>query len=97
MIVELGEKGCEFWVEMEFKFVVDVGIIGIFNVGKLILFVSVSVVKLKIVDYSFTIIVLNLGVVERDYERMVFVDILGLFEGVLEGIGLGFEFFCYIK
>jgi GTP1/Obg family GTP-binding protein len=40
----------------------------------------VSNAKPKIADYPFTTIVPNLGVVERDFERMVFADIPGLME-----------------
>ena len=97
MIAELGEKGREFWAEMELKLVADVGIIGIPNAGKSTLLASVSAAKPKIADYPFTTIVPNLGVVERDYERMVFADIPGLLEGASEGIGLGFEFLRHTK
>jgi GTP-binding protein len=97
MIAELGEKGSEFWVEMELKLVADVGIIGIPNAGKSTLLASVSAAKPKIADYPFTTIVPNLGVVERNYERMVFADIPGLLEGASEGIGLGFEFLRHTK
>jgi len=97
MIAELGEQGAEFWAEMELKLVADVGIIGIPNAGKSTLLASVSAAKPKIADYPFTTIVPNLGVVERDYERMVFADIPGLLEGASEGIGLGFEFLRHTK
>jgi GTP-binding protein len=97
MIAELGEQGSEFWAELELKLVADVGIIGIPNAGKSTLLASVSAAKPKIADYPFTTIVPNLGVVERDYERMVFADIPGLLEGASEGIGLGFEFLRHTK
>jgi GTP-binding protein len=58
---------------------------------------SVSNAKPKIADYPFTTIVPNLGVVERDFERIVFADIPGLLEGASEGIGLGFEFLRHVK
>ena len=97
MIAELGEKGKEFWAELELKLVADVGIIGVPNAGKSTLLASVSAAKPKIADYPFTTIVPNLGVVDRDYERMVFADIPGILEGASEGVGLGFEFLRHTK
>ena len=96
-IAENGEEGIEYWVEMELKLVADVGIIGVPNAGKSTLLANVSNAKPKIADYPFTTIVPNLGVVERDFERMVFADIPGLLEGASEGIGLGFEFLRHVK
>lgn len=76
----------------------EVGIIGLFNVGKFILIVVLLVVCLKIVDYFFIILVFNLGVVWKFIgDGIVFVDIFGLIEGVVVGIGLGYEFLCYIE
>ena len=96
-IAENGEEGQERWVEMELKLVADVGIIGVPNAGKSTLLSNISNAKPKIADYPFTTIVPNLGVVERDFERMVFADIPGLLEGASEGIGLGFEFLRHVK
>ena len=96
-IAENGEEGMEMWVEMELRLVADVGIIGVPNAGKSTLLAGVSNAKPKIADYPFTTIVPNLGVVERDYARMVFADIPGLLEGASEGIGLGFEFLRHVK
>jgi GTP-binding protein len=96
-IAENGEEGTELWVEMELKLVADVGIIGVPNAGKSTLLAGVSNAKPKIADYPFTTIVPNLGVVERDYTRMVFADIPGLLEGASEGVGLGFEFLRHVK
>ena len=96
-IAENGEEGMEMWVNMELRLVADVGIIGVPNAGKSTLLAGVSNAKPKIADYPFTTIVPNLGVVERDYARMVFADIPGLLEGASEGIGLGFEFLRHVK
>lgn len=56
----LGEI-CNF--KFEFMLLVDVGLLGMFNVGKFIFICLVFVVKLKVVDYLFIILVFNLGVV----------------------------------
>ena len=96
-IAENGEEGMEKWVELELKLVADVGIIGVPNAGKSTLLANVSNAKPKIADYPFTTIVPNLGVVERDFERMVFADIPGLLEGASDGVGLGFEFLRHVK
>ena len=93
MLAELGEEGLEKWIELELKLVADVGVIGAPNAGKSSLLAAVSAARPKIADYPFTTIVPNLGLVERDYTRMVFADVPGLLEGASEGLGLGFEFF----
>ena len=92
MLAELGEEGQEMWIELELKLVADVGVIGAPNAGKSSLLAAVSAARPKIADYPFTTIVPNLGLVERDYTRMVFADVPGLLEGASEGLGLGFEF-----
>ena len=92
MLAELGEEGLEKWIELELKLVADVGVIGAPNAGKSSLLAAVSAARPKIADYPFTTIVPNLGLVERDYTRMVFADVPGLLEGASEGLGLGFEF-----
>lgn len=85
-------------LRLELKLLVEVGIIGLFNVGKFILIVVFFAVCLKIVDYFFIILVLNLGVVRKFMgDGIVFVDILGLIEGVFVGLGLGYEFLRYIE
>lgn len=89
--VEVGEKGDEFWVILEFKVLVDVGFIGYLNVGKLIFLFVVINVKFEIVNYLFIIKYLNFGIVYiSEGESFVLVDILGFIEGVSEGVGLGY-------
>lgn len=79
-------------------FLVDVGMFGLFNVGKLIFICSVLVVKLKVVDYLFIMFVLSLGVVCVGLDwSFVVVDILGLIEGVVDGVGLGICFLKYLE
>lgn len=91
----LGDK-CD--LQLELMLLVDVGMLGMLNVGKFIFICVVFVVKLKVVDYLFIILVLSLGVVCMDNEKsFVVVDILGLIEGVVEGVGFGICFFKYFE
>lgn len=60
---EKGELGEELDVFLELKLLVDVGLVGFFSVGKLILLFIVLKVKFKIGVYYFIMIKLNLGVV----------------------------------
>lgn len=96
--VLLGELGEECMLKLELKLLVDVGLLGFFNVGKSILICVVLVVMLKVVDYLFIMLYLNLGVVKvENYCSFVIVDILGLIEGVVDGVGLGVQFLCYLQ
>lgn len=89
-----GEK-CNLCFEL--KVLVDIGLLGMLNVGKFILICVVFVVKFKVVDYFFIMLVFNLGVVKVDCLcSFVMVDIFGLIEGVVEGVGLGICFFKYL-
>lgn len=77
---------------------VDVGLFGLLNVGKFMFICSVLVVKLKVVDYLFMMLIFNLGVVCFDVNKLfVIVDILGFIEGVLEGVGFGICFLKYLE
>lgn len=88
---ENGELGEELEVILELKLLVDVGLVGFFSVGKFILFLIVFKVKFKIGVYYFMIIKFNLGVVLIfDYRSFVMVDLLGLIEGVFDGVGFGY-------
>lgn len=96
--VLLGEEGEECLFKLELKLLVDVGLFGFLNVGKSILICVVFVVILKVVDYLFMILYLNLGVVwVENYCSFVIVDIFGLIEGVVDGVGLGVQFLCYLQ
>lgn len=82
---------------MEFKIVVDVGLVGFLLVGKFLLVLVILVVKLKIVDYLFIILVFNFGVVLVGEYVFIVVDVLGLILGVFWGCGLGLDFLWYIE
>lgn len=94
----LGWLGEECWFWLCFKLIVDVGLVGLFNVGKLIFLSVVSCVNLKIVVYLFMMFYFNFGVVDLGLGLcFIVVDILGLIEGVYEGVGIGDCFLGYIE
>lgn len=95
--VNLGLLGVECMLWLCLKLIVDVGLLGLFNVGKLIFLFVVLNVWLKIVDYFFIMLYFNLGVVGVDIYEFVMVDIFGLIEGVFEGCGFGDQFLGYVE
>ncbi|MDO5297360.1 MAG: GTPase ObgE [bacterium] len=93
---ELGEPGDELWVRLELRVVAQVGIIGFPNVGKSTLLATVTDAQPAIANYPFTTLSPVLGVVERNYSRLILADIPGLIEGAAGGAGLGHDFLRHI-
>ncbi len=92
-IAENGQKGEEFWIELELKLLADVGLVGLPNVGKSSLISAMTNAHPKIANYPFTTLEPVLGKVEMGPGKSyVIVDIPGLIEGAHEGRGLGDEF-----
>ena len=97
MFSQLGEKGMEREVLLEFKTIADAGFVGFPNVGKSTLLSVLTNAKPKIASYHFTTLSPNLGVVRRFDSTFVLADIPGLIEGASEGHGLGLDFLRHIE
>jgi GTPase len=98
---EQGEKGEEFWFDMELRLLADVAIVGMPNAGKSTLIARISAARPKIADYPFTTLVPNLGVVRvgraGSETEIVVADIPGLVAGAADGRGLGHRFLRHVE
>ncbi|MCS7058297.1 MAG: GTPase ObgE [Meiothermus sp.] len=93
---EAGEPGEKRRLRLELMLLADVGLVGYPNAGKSSLLAAVTHAHPKIASYPFTTLSPNLGVIERDLERLTLADIPGIIEGAAQGRGLGLEFLRHI-
>ncbi len=88
-----GMPGEHFALRLELKFIADIGLIGLPNVGKSSLLNKLTNAKSKVANYPFTTLEPNLGV----YYELILADIPGLIEGSSTGKGLGTKFLRHIE
>lgn len=92
-----GRPGETVKVDIELKVLADVGLVGYPNAGKSTLLAALSNAKPKVDSYAFTTLSPNLGVVEKDEDRLTIADIPGLVEGAHRNRGLGHDFLRHIE
>ena len=97
-IAQSGLPGSEKRLKLSLKFLADIGVIGLPNVGKSTLLSRLSTASPKIGNYPFTTVFPNLGVLTCDDDTsLVIADIPGLVDGASQGRGLGHRFLKHIE
>jgi GTP-binding protein len=88
-----GDDGDEADFYIEVLLAVDVGLIGLPNVGKSSLLNTLTHSKSKVGNFSFTTLEPSLG----DLYGLIIADIPGLIEGASQGRGLGHKFLRHVE
>ena len=88
-----GLPGEHFAFRLELKFIADIGLVGLPNVGKSSWLNELTNAKSKVANYPFTTLEPNLGA----YYELILADIPGLIEGSSSGRGLGIKFLRHIE
>lgn len=90
---ETGELGEEKILNLELKFIADIGLVGLPNAGKSSLLEILTNAHPKIGNFPFTTIQPNIGM----FGPHMIADIPGLIEGASSGRGLGIKFLKHIE
>jgi GTP-binding protein len=94
---ERGDIGEEKNIELQIRYMADIGLVGLPNAGKSTLISKVSNASPKIANYQFTTLSPVLGTVKINNDTLVFEDVPGLIEGASDGKGLGKKFLKHIE
>lgn len=88
-----GKPGQSTTLQLNLRFIADIGFIGLPNAGKSSLLNALTNAQAKIGNYPFTTLEPNLG----KMNDLILADIPGLIEGAHEGKGLGVRFLKHIS
>jgi len=93
-----GEHGEMLEIELDFRLVVDVALVGMPNSGKSALLRALSGAKVKSEIYPFSTKHPQLGVMESDtYQQAKVCELPGLIQGSSEGKGVGNHFLKHLQ